>query len=84
MASLHFQIVQAVTSYDRKQEGKKGYNPYALAQYLAAASNVDDYLADGMGAREAIIQAYNGRLLDCVLKACGLAQASVAEHKTWR
>ena len=39
---LHFKLVHAVTEYDRKQSTKRGYNPYALGQYLQRIQEFDE------------------------------------------
>lgn len=40
-------LVHAVTEYDRKQEKRKGYNRYALAQYLSAVRRTIEQFEQG-------------------------------------
>lgn len=81
--SVHIRLAHAVTDYDRKQYGKRGYNPYALPQYLAAVASVDEELAKGVDLRKAIVSNFNGRLLDRCLKAVGLETSTVQEQRGW-
>ncbi len=81
MSDLHFRIVNAVTTFDRKQARKRGYNPHALGHYIRAAHQVDEAIAAGIAPREAIKANFIGRLLDCVLRACDMETASVSEHR---
>jgi len=74
-------IVNAFTEYDRKQKGKKGYNPYALSHYCRAIENVEEYLSEGYTLRQAIIKSYLGRLCDRILKELGLPQMTTDEAK---
>lgn len=39
---FHTRLVMALTSQDRKESKRKGYNIYALAQYFIAAEDVTD------------------------------------------
>jgi hypothetical protein len=81
MTAVHIKLAHAVTEYDRKQFGKRGYNPYALGQYLQAVANVDEDLAAGMDLRKAIVSNFNGRLLDRCLKAVGLETSTIEEQR---
>jgi len=70
--SLKETLIHAVTRYDEKQSARKGYNIYALPQYLAAVDRtVADYEA-GATVPEAIRRQFIDRLRDHVLKACNL------------
>jgi hypothetical protein len=64
-------LIHAASQYDMREMKKRGYNHYALAQYF---SRIDDVLEDierGAGPRQALLAAFNGRLLDHLLKAIG-------------
>ena len=77
-------LLSAVTEYDRKQSTKKFYNIYALAQYLMAVDRARDAMADdGLTLRDALISAFNGRLLDVCLKAVGEPTSTKAEQMRW-
>lgn len=62
----------AVTRYDRRQEGRKGYNPYALGLYMGAVGRVEQDLLAGASLRGALVHNFNGRLLDFCLKSLKL------------
>jgi hypothetical protein len=64
-------LVHAVTAYDRKQSTKRGYNPYALGQYLERVEMIMGDIANGAEPRKAILAGFNDRLLDHCLKAVG-------------
>ena len=81
MLTTHDTLVHAVTEYDRKQSTRKGYNMWALPQYLRAIDNVEREIADGMELRPAITHNFCGRLLDVVLKSVGLSQSTDAEQR---
>lgn len=80
-ATNRARILNAFTTYDRKQVGKKGYNPYALSHYCAALDNVDEYMQQGKTLREAIIKSYLGRLCDAILRALDLPVMTKDEAK---
>jgi hypothetical protein len=65
---LHFWLVSAVTEYDRKQESKRGYNMYALPQYLGALDRIEDDIRQGASIRSAIEDHFSGPLQTFVLK----------------
>ena len=68
----HALILNAVATYDRKQEKKKYYNRYALAQYCAAVTNVFAAVEQGQELRTAILQCFVGQLANVVLKSVNL------------
>lgn len=68
---LGLQLASAVTDYDRRQEKRRSrsyYNPYALPQYLAAATRVQDAVAKGTPLEKALTDNFEGRLLAHVRK----------------
>jgi hypothetical protein len=69
--SLHTALVHAATMYDRKEETKRGYNRYALGQYLMRIDEVEADIKAGTPPRAALLAAFNDRLLDHMLKAIG-------------
>lgn len=75
-------LLHAVTQYDIKQSTKKFYNHYALAQYLMAVDRARDAMLDNpnMTIRQALITAFNGRLLDVCFKAVGEPTSTKAEQ----
>lgn len=54
-----------------KRARKKYYNHYALGQYLIRVSEVEEDIAAGKPIRAVLLSAFNGRLLDHLLKAVG-------------
>lgn len=76
LSVLSGKLVHAATAYDRRQEGKLGYNVYALPQYFR---RIDDVVADvrnGAKPREALIAGFTDRLRDALLKAIGEPKAT--------
>jgi hypothetical protein len=69
---LHPEFMHAVTRYDRRHEGKRGYNPYALGLYMIRAAETCKRIEAGEPIREAIPQDFNDRLADHLLKWFGL------------
>lgn len=65
---LHFYLVSAVTEYDKTQQGKPGFNRYALPQYLSTIEDIEDDIREGASVRSAIETYFSGRLLTFVLK----------------
>ena len=68
-------LVHALTEYDAKQartaKRPGDHNPYALALYLEPIDRVmrDGYSPERL--RTSILESYNGRLADILLKAVG-------------
>jgi hypothetical protein len=69
--TIHDKMIHAVTDYDRKESTKRGYNIYALAMYIGRVHDVEADMEKGLPIRVALLRAFNGRLLDAVLKAVG-------------
>lgn len=77
--ALRFRLVQAATTYDRRQVGKRSHNPYALPQYLA---RIDDILADiraGASPRDAVVAGFTGPLQTACLRAIAESAGSPEE-----
>jgi hypothetical protein len=68
LAKLRFNLVSAVTDYDRKQSTKSSYNMYALPQYLERVSEIMDDIAAGADSRSAISAGFAGTLLSAVMR----------------
>lgn len=62
-------LVNIVTEYDRKQSGKRGYNPYALPQYFAA---IDRVLDSGLPIELALKEGFCGSLLRHIARKLGV------------
>lgn len=75
--NIHDSLVHAVTEYDRKESTKRGYNRYALPQYIGRIQEIDEDLKNGADLRSALVAAFCGkRLLDSCLKAVGLPKST--------
>jgi hypothetical protein len=77
----HYKLVHAVTEYDRKQSTRRGYNVYALAQYLAAIERAEEMIEQGASLRFALAANFCGRLLDVVLKSVGETKSVDQEQR---
>lgn len=77
--SLAHKLHHAATVFDRRREGKPGYNPYALPRYLGAVSDILAAVADGVPVRDAIVRRTNDRLRDALLRAIGEPRTTPAE-----
>ena len=77
-----FKITMALTSYDRKREGKRDYNRYALPQYFGALDGAMEAVKAGTPLRKALCGAFCGRVLDVALKAVG-ETPSTKEEQRW-
>lgn len=67
--SLQQALAHAVTRYDRQQEGKRGYNVYALPQYLARCEDIaDDVNLRGMSLADSLNLNMLDRLRDSVAR----------------
>ena len=78
---LHTKLVHAVTEYDRKQSTKRGYNIWALPQYLSRIDSIEVDIAAGSSVRDALVAAFSGRLLDACLKAMGESISTDKEQR---
>ena len=79
---IRTRLVHAVTRYDRQQAMRsKSYSMYALGIYLGAVTQVLDETAEGNPLRVSLVRNFNGRLLDVVLKACGLPKSTREEQR---
>lgn len=76
---MHARLELAVTEYDRRQSKRKGYNPYALGQYLSAVNDIGALLAIDAEPRKAILSRMKGRLADHCLKALSLPLQTAEE-----
>ena len=79
--NINDKMVHAVTEWDRKQITKRGYNPYALGIYLQRVDEVSKDIEKGTDPRKAIAAGFSDRLVDFILKQCGLTQLTVDEHR---
>jgi hypothetical protein len=74
-------IIMALTNYDRKQSTKRGYNPYALAHYCKAATDIEADLVSGVDMRKSITTRLHRPLVDHALKAVGLPKSTDDENR---
>jgi hypothetical protein len=81
LAKLRFQLITAVTDYDRKDSTKRNYNIYALPQYFR---RIDDILSDvesGADPRQAIAAGFIGTLQNFVLRKLKMSGSSTEEAR---
>ena len=81
LAKLRFQLITAVTDYDRKESTKRNYSIYALPQYFA---RVDDILSDiesGADPRSAIVAGFIGTLRNFVLRKLKMSGSTTEEAR---
>ena len=81
LARIRFQLIHAVTDYDKRQSRRSGYNRYALPQYCAAVNNIMADLDSGADLRAAVCAALLGRLLSRALRELGLPDFTIAERQ---
>jgi hypothetical protein len=73
-------LTHAVTRYDRRREGKRGYNPHALPLYLRAADDTHEDIKKGHSVADAVNNNFNGPLANHIhkmLNTGGKARESV-------
>lgn len=78
MSTLSRDLAHAVTRYDRMREKRKGYNVYALGQYLIACDRIVERVAQGETLQAAIEEEFINRLRDSVLRYMAKAGHPVA------
>ena len=78
MQNIRQVLNHAVTAYDRKQENKRGYNVYALPQYLGRVADVCDDIENGANVYDAINAGFCGPLLRHVTKTIQKAYPNLA------
>ncbi len=71
--ALRARLVTAATLYDRRAQARRGWNPYALGQYLARIDEVVSDVRAGAEPRAAIVAGFCDRFRDAMLRACGFA-----------
>ncbi len=71
--ALHNALMSAVTAYDRRREGKPGFNRYALPQYMQAVDNIITDVKSGKPLLQAIGDHTNDLLKHALIKAAGTA-----------
>lgn len=72
MSILRATLNHAVTRYDRRRAGRKGYNPNALGIYLGRVDEVVRRVTAGADLAATLDDCFNDRLLDVIRKACGI------------
>lgn len=80
-AMQHAKILNALTNYDRRQSRSKHYNRFAFGQYCGALIRAQEMCDEGADIRLALLNCFNGRLLDVTLKAVDLPLATREEHR---
>lgn len=76
----HAKLLHKLTSIDRRAAKRPHHNPYALAHYCRALNNAQRHCDNGADLRVALLNCFNGRLLDHCLKAVGLETSTNEEQ----
>jgi len=76
---MRLTLLNVLTAHDIKESKGKRYNPYALGQYFQALDRASRYVAMGHDLRLALLNCFNGRLLDKLLKAAELPVSTKEE-----
>lgn len=79
---LPMYLAHAVTEYDRRQQNRRGYNPYALAHYCGAVQRIEEEIGNGAEVRAAVVANLTGRLASFVLRTIGHAPLTDAEARS--
>lgn len=66
-------LAHAVTDYDRRQQTRRGYNPYAIGHYLGAVQAIEADITQGADVRAAVLDHLTGPLASFVLRTIGHA-----------
>jgi hypothetical protein len=67
-------LLHVITAYDTRASRRRGYNPWALPQYMEALDRAASMVDEGASWEAAISKCYNDRLEAACLK--GLASLS--------
>ena len=70
--SIRLKLQTVIIKHDQMEAKKRFYNPYALGLYCEALNRLDRYYALGYDLRLCLLNCFNGRLLDKMLKAANL------------
>lgn len=76
---LRQKLVNALTAHDIRESKKKHHNRYALALYFQALNRLENYIDAGYDVRLSMLNTFNGRLLDKLLKVAELPTSTKAE-----
>ena len=80
---LRHTLVHAVTRYDAKQSRKRGWNPYALPQYLERVEAIVEDVEAGADPAAAIQAGFLGTLATACLKAAKLKPVDSKPSSAW-
>jgi hypothetical protein len=73
-------LSHVLITYDKRQARGRSYNPYAIAHYCEALQRARALVEAGKAWRAALVECFNGRLLDNLLKAIQEAPSTRAEQ----
>jgi len=74
-------MIQLLTAYDRKQSTKRNYNIYGIGHYFGGVETVQKHCDNGAPLRLAILNVFQDRLCDHVLKGMGLDKMTIDEAR---
>ena len=81
LVKLRFQLITAVTDYDRKDSTKRNYNIYALPQYFQRVDSILSDVEAGADPRSAIVAGFIGTLRNFVLRKLKMSGSSTEEDR---
>jgi len=81
LVKLRFQLITAVTDYDRKDSTKRNYNIYALPQYFQRVDLILSDVEAGADPRSAIVAGFIGTLRNFVLRKLKMSGSSTEEDR---
>jgi hypothetical protein len=65
-------LISAATRFDDRNSKRRGWNPYALAQYFSAIDSICNAVDNGISVESAITRFANDRFRDVLFKAAGM------------
>jgi hypothetical protein len=74
--NLKDKLISAATRFDERNSRRRGWNPYALAQYFAAIDGICNAMDSGLSVQSAIARFTNDRFRDILLKAAGMERGA--------
>jgi hypothetical protein len=80
-------LINTLTEYDKNElvkhckNAKRPYNVFALGLYMEALERASNAINCGTSRREALVDAFCGKLLDKVLKTLNMDKSTDAEQR---
>jgi hypothetical protein len=74
--NLKDKLISAATRFDERNSRRRGWNPYALAQYFSAIDSICNAVDNGKSVESAIARFTNDRFRDVLLKSAGMERGA--------